>query len=807
MIRLHHADRLEPLLDALADVLRAPVDDPFAPELIVVPSMGMADTVLAGLGRRLGESSPGRGDGVAANLEFAYPGRFVGRALGDESTGDVAGDPWSIDRLTWSVLDVLADDQRRDVPTLGVPVDLDQGGLWVLARHVADLFDRYITQRPQMITLWADGVDSDAVPHEDRSLLPLSDEHRWQAAVWRAVRARIGVSSPAEMMPYLLTAIRAGEVRPSLPPRVALFGFGSLAPGILAVLRALDGHRELHAFVRHPSSTAWTGLDSRLAGALQIRGARDLVSHTQHPLISSWGRPSLEARALLNGIPEIDDRAVVTTPAPRANTLLTAVQDGIRADRAPTAIVGLDGTDGSLQVHACHGELRQLEVLRDALGHRFASDPTLQPHEVHVLCPDLERFAPLVQAVFDRGALPIPVRVGDRSLTVDDPFAGALQALLGLVAGRASLSDVLAVMQYEPVRRRFHWSLDHVERIAAWAVETGTRWGLEPHHRTEWGVPGTIDAGTWRLAVDRLLLGVAMPAPSPRQALGDLSPFDDLGGDDIGLVGTLADFLERLLLLHDRAEQARPIADWVDVLHATADDFLAADRREPWRLTALHRSLDAIVESASAAASGTVCAVPLSFGDLRAVVERTSSDRPGRLSLRTGAVTVTSLVPLHGVPARVVCLLGLDDGSLRSGSFDGDDILGGHPCVGERHPRHESRQMLLDAVLAPSDALIITCNGADLTTNKPTPFVVPLVELLDATSPLVGSAGADGHDRLPFVVRHPRHGFDERALVPGGLTPLAPGPFTFDTAMLDGAVARRDAVARQPAPAGRLLRR
>ena len=81
-------------------------------------------------------------------------------------------------------------------------------------------------------------------------------------------------------------------------------------------------------------------------------------------------------------------------------------------------------------------EMNHYEVLRDALGHLFAADPTLQPHDVHVLCPDLERFAPLVQAVFDRGSLPIPVRVGDRSLTVDDPFAGALQALLALVAGR-----------------------------------------------------------------------------------------------------------------------------------------------------------------------------------------------------------------------------------------------------------------------------------------------------------------------------------------------------------------------------------
>ena len=149
--------------------------------------------------RSLGATAAGSGDGVVANVEFVYPGRFVSRALGDWSTGEVAGDPWTIDRLTWTVLEELADEQQREAPTLGVPVDLDAGGLWMLARHVADLFDRYITQRPQMVKHWADGLDTDAVPHEDRSLLPLPAEHRWQAAVWRAVRARIGVSSPAEI--------------------------------------------------------------------------------------------------------------------------------------------------------------------------------------------------------------------------------------------------------------------------------------------------------------------------------------------------------------------------------------------------------------------------------------------------------------------------------------------------------------------------------------------------------------------------------------------------------------------------------
>ena len=58
-----------------------------------------------------------------------------------------------------------------------------------------------------------------------------------------------------------------------------------------------------------------------------------------------------------------------------------------------------------------------------------------------------------------------------------------------------------------------------------------------------------------------------------------------------------------------------------------------------------------------------------------------------------------TLVPMRSVPHRVVCLLGLDDGVFpRQSIRDGDDVLARDPWVGERDPRSEDRQLLLDAI-------------------------------------------------------------------------------------------------------------
>ena len=88
---------------------------------------------------------------------------------------------------------------------------------------------------------------------------------------------------------------------------------------------------------------------------------------------------------------------------------------------------------------------------------------------------------------------------------------------------------------------------------------------------------------------------------------------------------------------------------------------------------------------------------------------------------------------MRSVPHRVVCLLGLDDGVFpRKAPRDGDDLLLVDPHIGDRDSRTEDRQMLLDALMAARDHLVITYTGNDERTNEIRPPAVPVSELLDA---------------------------------------------------------------------------
>jgi exodeoxyribonuclease V gamma subunit len=133
----------------------------------------------------------------------------------------------------------------------------------------------------------------------------------------------------------------------------------------------------------------------------------------------------------------------------------------------------------------------------------------------------------------------------------------------------------------------------------------------------------------------------------------------------------------------------------------------------------------------------------------------------------------------------VVCLLGLDDGVFpRHTERDGDDLILADPHVGDRDGRSEDRQLLLDALLAARDQLVITYTGRDERTNLERPPAVPVGELLDVID-RTATTGAGVEVRERVVVRHPLQPFDARNFSVGAL--IARRPWSFDLVNLGGA--------------------
>ncbi|MGH8992037.1 MAG: exodeoxyribonuclease V subunit gamma, partial [Acidimicrobiia bacterium] len=865
MLHVHRAERADVLVEALGAVVADPLDDPMQAELVSVPTRGVERWLTQRLSTRLG-TSPGRGDGVCANIDFPFPGRLVGTAVAVATGIDRDTDPWLAERSVWPLLDVV--DHSLAEPWLGVlahhlggagpePDPLRRGRRFGAVRHIADLYDRYAVHRPEMLRAWAAGDDANGAGGT------LPDEAAWQAELWRRLRTRIGHDSPAERLDGACTRLRTEPTLVDLPRRVSLFGLTRLPASYLDVLRALAAGREVHLFLLHPSPVLWDRIAAVMAGHPPVRGrsADPTAGEALHPLLASWGGDAREMQLVVgagDGVvdrhhPLADSRRERSTPsegvdrahlpgagAPPAErlagaraagpgapaTLLRRLQADIRADRPPPGIPlpgagetrgPLDPDDRSLQVHACHGRSRQVEVVRDAVLHLLAEDPTLEARDVIVMCPDVETFAPLIHATFGAGEadehdgdgltgsaagthpgaaaaaaparLPdLRVRLADRSLRQTNPVLAVVAALLDLACARVTGPQVLDLAAREPVRRRFRLDDSDLARVEEWVAATGIRWGLDAAHRAPFSLE-RVEANTWRAGLDRVLVGVAM-ADEDQRLIGGVLPLDDVESGAIDLAGRFAELVDRLGDALAAFSAPQPIAAWAGAIAAAADSITATGPADAWQGAQLRRILDDMVAEATTA--GDAHPTPLELTEVAALLADRLRGRPTRANFRTGHLTICTLVPMRSVPHRVVCLLGLDDATFpRRSTVDGDDLVSRHPCVGDRDARAEDRQLLLDAVLAATDHLVVTYTGRDERTNTERPPAVPVGELLDVidrTVCLAPDAGdpsgptppADPDGKAPpartqVVIQHPLQPFDPRHFIPGRLVGATSG--------------------------------
>ena len=116
-------------------------------------------------------------------------------------------------------------------------------------------------------------------------------------------------------------------------------------------------------------------------------------------------------------------------------------------------------------------------MLRDAVLHLLEDDPTLEPRDIIVMCPDIETFAPLIQATFGGRGLEgestdpertLEIRLADRSLRQTNPVMGVLAEVLELSSARITATEVLDLAGRDPVRRRFRFSDDDLYRLEEW---------------------------------------------------------------------------------------------------------------------------------------------------------------------------------------------------------------------------------------------------------------------------------------------------------------------------------------------------
>lgn len=758
-MKVHRSNRLESLLAVLVRLLQDPSTGPLCPEPIVVGSRAMA----VWLKQRLAEHF-----GAWAHPHFPFPRRFIEDAmaavLGPEPAEQAQ--TWSRARLGWAIQAELPGkmtDPRYEPLARYLADDPRAHASYGLAEQIADVFDQYLVFRPDMVLGWQRGRDDDD----------------WQADLWRTLTQRLGPTHLASLSVELEQALRspssAEHLHEAFGGRVCAFGVSTLPPLMLQLLDRLSAHLDVHLLVVSPSREYWAEIRSQresLRAARQHESVALPEAPEGNPLLASFGTVGRDFQRVLEGQIDYDESADNLYLEPPGSHALSQLQgDVLHLQRRGTPelpALPLFPQDASLAVHACHSPMREVEVLHDQLLALLSGPDAPPPHEVVVLMTDVETYAPLVEAVFERDRSDpgfIPYCIADRSARSESPVVEAFYRLLEMVGGRLTASEILDLLALSAVQRRFELSADDVDRIAQWITESGVRWGIDGRHRSDHGQP-RYEENTWRFGLRRLLLGYAMRGHG-RETYAGVLPYDEVEGGEAVVLGKLAQLCDELFTRLTRLEQPRPPEQWRAELSGLLDALLDASGDAAYDHQRLRTAIDAAL--ADAEAVGFTAAVD--GQTVRRHIEAHLSDDHQARGFLSGGVTFCAMLPLRSLPFSTVCLLGMSDGSFprptRRVSFDRIAI---RPRPGDRSRRAEDRYLFLEAVLMARDRLWVTYVGQSIVDNASRPPSVALAELLDVIGESFVVPGTeDGtateraeavRDRL--VVRHPMQPFSPR---------------------------------------------
>ena len=791
---------METLAGGLAEAIQAAPGDPLEPERIVVPHPTLGRWLTLELARRLG---------IAGHLKVELPAQFAWSIMRDAVPTLPPERPFAPERLRWRLFEALTSLTEGEAPSAGAKwatgalgrylADGDPRKRFELADRLARAYDRCLLYRPEWIRQWERGK----TPH-------------WQAQLWwQLTRDESRPMHWVAAIDAFEQALAKGAPK-GWPQRATFFGIDALSPSYLDVLRRAGEAIDIHLFMLSPCREYWADIAPR---RVIRRRAAPLDPADEHrtegnELLAAWGKLARDMQALLAekelalGAP--DERY----DEPEGNTALARVQRDVLDLRLATEAAGqetpLAGADASLQIHLCHSAVREAEALHDRLLAIFDEQPDVQPADVLVLTPALDEYAPAIESVFTaEDAIPFNLarRQGGPTSAVQ-----AFLDLLALPASRYEAEAVLAPLEAAAVQAKLGIDANRLTDIRQWVRDAGIRWGVDAAHRHDENLPATA-AHTWRFGLRRLLLGYAIAG---EDALFDEVAPCAIGfagspgaSADYEALGRLWEYCEGVFALRQWRHLALPAPEWARKLReeAIAPFFgrpeeipleaaqeLSAGGREGFaarrqETAAVERLVDEFLEEWLPSASTTVsrqpsnlgapagakapaddaqrdlfappagtaeASIPIPFAVLRDALTAAATNAWRPVPRLADGVTVAPLATGQAFPAKVVCVVGMNDRAFpRSPTLASfDPMAAAEVRRGDRNVRDEDRLAFLEALLAARRCFLVSYTGRGLRDDAAIPPSVVLDELRHYL--------ARRFKDVDFEFRHPLQPFSRR---------------------------------------------
>lgn len=743
MFTVYHSDQLTTHKDLLIRILQNdPNPNPFEQETVLVQSLGMAQWLQMQIASEMG---------IAGNIQFPYPTSFLWQQyrllfpdLPKENIFEREAMVWRLMRL---IPDYLVDPIFAPLQAYLSP--FDQLKLFQLAEKIADLFDQYLVYRPNWLIEWESGNLAQFFAQlKQKNAFIAKDEDQiwqdiqWQSALWNALVVDLkkdhneivfNTSHRAYLQQRYFEKLDnlTDQEKQQLPKRLFIFGISSLPLSQIEVLYKLAEHCRIYLFFTNPSEAYWADSQEEkvlekllLNQQIEIAELESLNLTDNHPLLSMWGKQGKEFLGLLTETQSQEVKLFSENHSETPN-LLAQLKQGILNFENNSPLQRREN-DNSIQIHACHSKMREVEVLHNQLLALFEQNPSLSPKDIIVMSADIDSYAPYIHAVFSRYTYQdprfIPFTLSDQKMRYVDPIIASFLQLLSFKERKMTTEEILSLFDVNAIRKRFNLTEIELSTLKQWIVSAGVRFGLNKHN-DEWE-----NYNSWENGLERLLLGTSLK--STHHSWQDLLAFDESYGLSAEIVGQLAKFIDNLTAWIEFIQQPQLIGDWQIQLSTLIAQMYADNEEDSETLLLLQQTIDKMANDIQAAGFNEKITLEI----IAKLFENALNQARNNLNFLMGKVNFCTLLPMRAIPFKVVCLLGMNEENFpRQQKVNSFDLMQYARQKGDRARRDDDRYLFLEALLSAQEIFYISYIGLSVKDNAekyPSVLVSQLIDFI-----------------------------------------------------------------------------
>ena len=706
------------LLDALVtDLIESPLSNPFDPDILVVPNHGMQRWLSIQLASKIG---------IAANHRFHFPNELLDTifqfTVEDYQKPQISGRDhllWIIYFLLPKIAELTSFQEIRHYIQSGNDFKVFQ-----FSKKLAGLFDQYSMYRPAWI-----------LSNEQKA-----NEEDWQKELWNIIYSQFQIN----LAPHWVKKLKQNNnlsLKNQLPSRISIFGISNLTPLHLEVIDFLSKFTTINFYFLNPSMEYWVEIQSPKTISKKKKKSPEIDQYLDEgnrllAYLANVGREFFGNMIQNNLIDDFGTDFFRIKESPES--LLEHIQDDIFHLQNPTPPKSVSNTDYSVQIHSCHSPMREVEVLHDQILNLLDLDPELNPSDIIVMMPDIEKYATLILAVFSQDIRPgeqIPLTIADRIIVQKNPILQGLFKILELVKGQFTRSEILDLLDLTGIQKNFNFSEKDVEKLKIWITDANIKWGIDADHRADLGAPA-IHETSWEFGIERILTGFAIPLNEAELfKISDkvtILPYDHVNGQDTEIFGIFLDLFNKLKLLVKPGKNCllnkRTLTDWGIVINQLIDEFFNTESEWDSELEIVYQFLERINLIDQLLENPAAVDFEVFIHYLRSELEEQKSS----YGFLGAGVTFCSMLPMRTIPAKVVMLMGMNESDFprknRSLSFD---LMTKNKRQGDRSIKDEDRYMFLEAILSVKQFLYLSYVGQSIHDNTTIPPSIVITELLD----------------------------------------------------------------------------